>query len=400
MTDADAVQFTRAHLRQLEQELNTSRQLHTVQHEQIGAQQAIINQQNQALENMATRIETLAAGLAAGGGGAGRYNLKFDTFSFDGPDPQQEFDRFEQNVRMVSGVMRYQVPDVCSAIMGQLRGRAADIGRSLIGTEAEYPDLEAFLQRLRSLFVSPAYAEKARAAFLKRIQNTDESIIAYHGVLKTLWEKAYAGEERQEATLIRQFIAGVRSIRINERLHLDHPANYTAALDQALRLEGLYEVIALEAKRRESNGNGPHLTSRAGTQPAEPMEVGNLGKPRRFPAPNRQGGFRPEFNRPNQSGQRPFSQPNQKQWPAKQAPQLQRHNAKPPVSKEQCFKCHEKGHWQDKCPYQNAQSTGPKPVHKQWNQQKPNANYKKVFLMGEDQQEEYQADSEEEEAKN
>ena len=95
-----------------------------------------------------------------------RWNLKFDTFSFEGPSPAQDYDRFEQNCRMVSRVMGYQVPDVCFAILGQLRGKAADMGRSLIGTEGDYHNIDAFFIRLRSLFVSPAYQEKARSAFL------------------------------------------------------------------------------------------------------------------------------------------------------------------------------------------------------------------------------------------
>jgi hypothetical protein len=44
--------------------------------------------------------------------------------------------------------------------------------------------------------VSPAYQEKARSAFLARIQKPRENIIAYHGVLKTLFEKAYQADER------------------------------------------------------------------------------------------------------------------------------------------------------------------------------------------------------------
>jgi hypothetical protein len=94
--------------------------------------------------------------------------------------------------------MKYWIPGVCSAILGQLRGRAADIGRSLIGTENNNADLDEFMLRWRSLFISPAYQEKARATFLTRIQRPRESIIAYHSVLKVLWGKA---EERKEIAL-------------------------------------------------------------------------------------------------------------------------------------------------------------------------------------------------------
>jgi len=115
--------------------------------EQVIAQRTFLQQQNEAITMITDQLGRMTA---AGGIGPlpPKYNIKFDTFSFESPDPQSEFDRFEQNVKMVSAVMKYHVPDVCSAILGQLRGRAADIGRSLIGTENTYADLDAFMLRL------------------------------------------------------------------------------------------------------------------------------------------------------------------------------------------------------------------------------------------------------------
>jgi hypothetical protein len=209
----EQVPFTRAHQLQLEEELNTSRTLHLEMREQIIAQQTVLQRQADAIGAITTALGTMGVGA----GTTPKYNLKFDTFTFESADPQAEFDRFEQNVKMVATVMKYRAPEVCSAVLGQMRGKAADIARSLIGTEDEYRDLDEFMLCLRSLFVSPAYQEKARSAFLARIQKPRENIIAFHGVLKTLFEKAYQGEERNEITLIRQFVAGLRNSQINER---------------------------------------------------------------------------------------------------------------------------------------------------------------------------------------
>ena len=237
-----------------------------------------LQQQQHTIDQLTQRLQALQAQVAAPAAGAVvRWNLKFDTFSFEGPQPAQDYDRFEQNCRMVCQVMGYRVPEVCYAILGQLRGKAADMGRSLVGTERDYADLNAFLLRLRSLFVSPAYQEKARSAFLSRIQQPDESIIAFHGILRSLWEKAYTEAERQEAHLIRQFVAGIQDIRVNERLHLNPQADYNATLAEALRLEGTFEVINIEAKRRNLNGKMNVLQSQtfasASSHAPEAMEI-------------------------------------------------------------------------------------------------------------------------------
>ncbi len=160
------IPFTRAYQLQLEEELNASQTLHQQMRDQIIAQQTVLQQQSDAIGAITTQL----AVMAVGPGATPRYNIKFNTFAFDGVDPQAEFDRFEQNVQMVATVMKYKVPEVCSAILGQMRGKAADIARSLIGTEYEYRNLDEFMHRLRSLFVSLAYQENARSVFLARIQ--------------------------------------------------------------------------------------------------------------------------------------------------------------------------------------------------------------------------------------
>jgi hypothetical protein len=135
------IPFTRVHQLQLEEELKASQVLHQQMRDQIITQQTVLQQQSDAIGAITNQL-----GLKAVGPGATpKYNIKFDTFAFEGADPQAEFDRFEQNIKMVVTVMKYKVPDVCSAILGQMRGKASDIARSLIGTEDDYHDLDEFM---------------------------------------------------------------------------------------------------------------------------------------------------------------------------------------------------------------------------------------------------------------
>lgn len=270
---------------------------------------AMVNNQALAMDRMATYMGRLTdrlegapgpggapggavgeapAGVAAGGGlgTQGKYSLKFQTYTGEAGDVFADFLRFEQNVRLVSTVMNYKMPTVATAILGQLRGRAADIGRALRDREAEYATLDAFLDKLRSLFVSPAYREKARAAFLSRKQGHDESIIVFHGILLALHEAAYAEADRQVATLIRQFISGLKNPEIVKQLIIGKPATYQEALESALKWEGDLDIVALTLQWQKKGGSGVLSHSIAGTPSnpgngyGEPMEIGAVGRGR------------------------------------------------------------------------------------------------------------------------
>ncbi len=130
----EQIPFTRAHQLQLEEELNASRILHQQMRDQVIAQQTVLQQQSDAIGAITNQLSLIAVGPGA----TPRYNIKFDTFAFEGADHQAEFDRFEQNIKMVATVMKYKVTEVCSAILGQMRGKASDIARSLVRTEDDY----------------------------------------------------------------------------------------------------------------------------------------------------------------------------------------------------------------------------------------------------------------------
>ena len=386
-----------------------------------------IQHQQQQIEQLTQQLHAMQARMAERGPQPGppppapvvRWNLKFDTFSFEGPNPAQDYDRFEQNCRMVCQVMGYQVPEVCYAILGQLRGKAADMGRSLLGTERDYADLDEFLGRLRSLFVSPAYREKARSAFLSRIQQPDESIIAFHGILRSLWEKAYTEAERQEVHLIRQFVAGIQDIRVNERLHLNPQADYNATLAEALRLEGTFEVINIEAKRRSLNGKMNVLQSQAFPQASqggpEAMEIGNVSMHRNprgrgnYHSNQRGRSYHNTYSRnhyrghqQNQSrgrGQTRYGpghrgqSSNNSERRKEENPKSQSSDSVSAIAKDECRRCHQKGHWARNC------------TKKPWESNSRRGNWKPNHYSGRNtnaigEEEEYDANDSQEDSKN
>jgi hypothetical protein len=188
------------------------------------------------------------------------YNVKFLEFAFDGKEPQDDFERFETNVRVVSTTMGYTAPRVCRAIVSQCRGKALDIAKLLLDSGIVYDDLDVFLTDLRKLFVSPAHAAKAKTIFVQRDQKHKETAIEYHSSLNVLYKRAYTLLERNsmgESVLVDRFIAGLKSTRICELVKLEQlrkPAMpYADLLPLVLDFEGLHAVVEYNAKRRSMN---------------------------------------------------------------------------------------------------------------------------------------------------
>jgi hypothetical protein len=310
--------------------------------------QGQIDQLVQGLNALHAQVQNIPAAAAAA---PVRFRLHFDTYSFEEPDPQSAFDNFEQNVRVVTAAMGYPFPDVCNAVIGQLRGKAAQMVRDLVGNYNQFADLNAFLARLRQVFVSPAYQEKARAAFYLRLQQKGESIVAYHGIMRALWEKAFPADQRQEVTLIRQFIAGLISPKIMEQLHIRNFNTSQEALNEAMRFEGTYEILAMNIRRRENRGQlepNPHMfldthSSVKGTSASsapEPMEVGNFNQ--RGNSRGRGRGGNRGRGRGNQSNHNSTGQQNH-----------QKKKDVNEIGKDQCRKCLGFGHWAPDCPSKN-----------------------------------------------
>jgi len=354
--------------------------------------QAQVQNQNQEIANQNAVIANLQAAAAAApaapapAAAAGpRFRLNFATYSAEGPNAESDYEAFEQNVRVVARAQQYPYPDVCNAIIAQMRGRAAHMVRDLVGHFDDFADLDAFLDRLRQIFISPAFMEKARSAFYLRMQQKNESIISYHGTMRSLFEKAFHEDERHPEVLRRQFIAGLLNVKIMEELHLNAGnMDYRELLAEAMRLEGSYEILRMNQQRRQQGGQltaqqNLMMLQHPGTVPATggtPMELGNINKSPSTAGPRPRGdqrgrppGFSGGRGRGNGHGNgsvppRPFGSqppagptgPRPSSQPAPTRPQPST-SAGPfgkvdlsTLSSTQCLSCYGYGHWSYECP--------------------------------------------------
>lgn len=357
---------------------------------QIQNQNAQIQNQNALIANVqaAAAVAAPADGAAAHGAGP-RFRLNFATYTGEGPNAESDYEAFEQNIRVVARAQNYQFPDVAHAVLAQVRGRAAHMVRDLVDHVDDFADMDAFLDRLRHIFISPAFMEKARSAFYLRLQQKNESIISYHGTMRSLFERAFPADERHDEVLRRQFVAGLSNAEIMKELHLNgQDMDYAELLQESMRLEGSYEILRMNQLRRQHGGQlsaqqhlmmFQHPTGSGAAAGAVPMELGNIN---RSPAPSGQQRHRGDFrgrlsgfgssrgrggrtgngNGPhpsrntgtNLSGGRsgPFRPPNQgfQPRPAPSVhPSQQARSDTSTLHPNQCLACQGYGHWSYEC---------------------------------------------------
>jgi len=217
-----------------------------------------------------------------------RFRLQFAEFDAEGRNPEVDFETWEQRVRLVCGAQGYVYNEnLIQAILALFKGRAALMIRSLGHDVAELNTLDVLLERLRQIFVSPAYRDKARAAFYSRIQQRGETLIAFHATLRSLWERAFVEADRNERILIKQFISSITNQEVMKQLLLenDDNATYQEILEEAMRIDGTLEILQLNQERLNRGGqlstqqhlmmlpSATRVTSGGG---AVPMEIGNL----------------------------------------------------------------------------------------------------------------------------
>jgi hypothetical protein len=211
-----------------------------------------------------------------------RCNIRMPTFNASRPE---EYPRFEQAARDAICANRWTWPTAGYAIRSALEGKALDIAKS--AKPESYPDCDSFLAALRDLFVSPDSRQKAYAQFMTRIQGPGEELAVYHSLLQDLWEKAFETQERSEARLINQFIAGLSHPEANKQLRMEQavgrlPTDYRSVLIQASNITSQCSLIQQDAQRKAAGGRWssdlsiqpPTTWNRVEDQGPVPMEIG------------------------------------------------------------------------------------------------------------------------------
>ena len=225
---------------------------------------------------------------------------------------------------------------IASAILASFRGKALEKATTV--NIADYLTLNQFMQGLRTLFCGAAQREVAYNLFFEGNQSEGEDINTFSSRLHGLWLQAFDQANRSVQTLIRQFIQGLRSHKLQDKILTREggpPNNYQEVRELAVAMQGQLDTMdSIRRDRKAKNPNAkkppfnPGGGNRGGPTPMEVNSVaGGKGKKNGGGVHNvnsKNGGT--SGGNGNQGGQRQ------------------------PYDKNKCLNCGGRGHWKDACP--------------------------------------------------
>ena len=116
----------------------------------------------------------------------------------------------------LEAVDRMPMAGIAAAILASFRGKALEKATTL--TAGDYADVDGLMNALRTLFCGAAMREVSYNLFNAEVQGADEDINTWWSRLELLWLQAFEAADRSQASLIRRFIEGLRSDKLQEKL--------------------------------------------------------------------------------------------------------------------------------------------------------------------------------------
>ena len=233
---------------------------------------------------------------------------------------------------------RMALGQIASAILASFRGKALEKATTI--NLADYLTLNEFMDGLRTLFCGAAQREVAYNLFFDGNQGETEDINTFSSRLQGLWLQAFDEANRSVQTLIRQFIQGLRSHKLQDKILTREggpPNNYQEVRELAVSMQGQLDTMdSIRRDRKAKNPNPKKQPFNAGggnRGGGTPMDVNNVAGGR---GKKNSGGV----HNVNAQGKNAGTSGGN----GNQGGQRQQYD------KNKCLNCGGRGHWKDACP--------------------------------------------------
>jgi hypothetical protein len=251
----------------LQRELHDQQQAREDQTLALQALRQELHNEQVAHQDTVQRVRALGGAPAVAGGDPRLRIGKLPGITFEGKEGD-DWMMFKSSFR------NHALYEGYNEVQGKRALKSCMRGNALLATEGiKHEDngmtLEAMLASYEALFVPAAASNTAILQFEAAQQLPKESVLGYHGRLRSLFHRAhpkYASPEVRDLlgddTLIRKFIQGLRRASIRVAVRRRNPTTYDDALSAA------QAEVAIE--------QGDQFP--AGQMPVEAMEIGALDR--------------------------------------------------------------------------------------------------------------------------
>jgi hypothetical protein len=180
-------------------------------------------------------------GVIRAGGGGGHKTTKFS--SAEGTEWRIWRRNFEQTL-LINGWNNERCQRECAAGM---ESTAAEFTSDIPGFVAGR-DIQVLLNLYEARFLPAAAGQLAAAQFQTAAQMDGEQIAVWHSRLRTIFERAFPGENIQESRLlINKFVLKLSDSNIRQWTHRANPATYNDAMTAASNEAASQSILAHEA---------------------------------------------------------------------------------------------------------------------------------------------------------
>lgn len=170
---------------------------------------------------------------------------------------------FKDHFRIIATTRGWNALRAKRELKASVQQSAADLVADIvIVNDPLVQDLDDLITAYENRFCPAANSDMARATFMKMQQTIEESIIAWHSRLRSVFIRAYPNAEIQhDPHLINRFIMGLSDNKVKAHTYYTRPQTFADALNEASNNAAAVQVLKQDAMGMHAGQGGLHAIS-------------------------------------------------------------------------------------------------------------------------------------------